>query len=208
MPKFHLTIREHAEFGELGISIKGSPEYFEPALRGDVVAHDIIEHPVTSNPNGFSDEFMALGGFIAGRVANEYMNRYGRFSYFDDVIADVSSLITYMEPDDLEECKSFIRNKDLMQKIRNSVIKGIMEEKDVEYNEVNQNDVNNIVGWICKGYQLFNKRFNDTYAASIILFKNITEECDAFLDNAFEGQEGVLYVNFRDSTAYVEEVYN
>lgn len=209
MPKFNLKIEEHQDFGGLGISFSNGRDYFEPALTGLQVAHDILEHTVTPHPNGYIDEFMAIGAVLAGRVENGYINEYGRIISVKDIQSDVYSLAIDALNTEYslcpKSCSNYLKDSDLMSEIRTFVRKGLLEAvneyEDVEYNYLQMKskynfDVDSIVGWICKGYQLFKKRFPDTNGTSIHLFNKISKVCDDWLKYAEEGYEAELYINF------------
>lgn len=217
MKKYSITIQEHQEFGELGIVVDTGRNYFEPGVDGLVAAHDILEHTVKPHSCGYTDELMAIGGYIAGRVENSYRSFGYREARLDDVRSDINSLFrAALNEDgednafnDVEKCNSYLQDEYIMNEIKKEVKNGIMEAYDewtdgeFEGQQIDQYDIDSIVGWICKGYQLFKKRFinvNVNY-----LFDSIRKECDAFLSNGFEGQSATLYVNFTSGDVYVKK---
>jgi hypothetical protein len=213
MVKFNLRIEKNEEYGGFGIVFNTSRDYFEPALDGDVLAHDILEHPVTPHSNGYIDELMAIGGYLAGRVESGWMSKYGRRSNLDDLHSDIVSLATAAlhADDDIcpEVCNSYLQDGELMESIRSNIYKGLLEAvNDFEdgehtYLPAKYNyDLESIEGWICKGYQLYKKRFSSNlYDTSTYLFDKIAEVCDKFLKQGEEGQTAELIINFSSLNA-------
>jgi hypothetical protein len=220
MKTYHLTIKEHEEYGGLGIVVDTGRNYFEPGLEGLVVAHDILEHTVTPHQCGYTDELMAIGGYIAGRVECAYNSRGYRSASIDDVSTDIQSLLSAAlnEGGDnndftkIDKCNSYLQDQWIMDKLRGNVKEGIIEAldewSDGEYGEEElvDYDIDSIVGWICKGYQAFNRRFSYTLRTYGYwsLFDSIRKESDQFLDNAFEGQTAVLHVDFSSGLVYIK----
>jgi hypothetical protein len=220
MKKFSLTIKEHKEYGGLGIVVDTGRNYFEPGVDGIVVAHDILEHTVTPHNCGYTDELMAVGGYIAGRVACAYGSRGYWVASIDDVRSDISSLLVaalHEDGDDnaltrIDKCNSFLQDEfimnDLKKEVRDGIIEGVNEWTDGETDfwRIDQYDRDSIVGWICKGYQLFNKRFSYTFITYGYksLFDSIRRESDQFLANAFEGQTAILHVDFSSGLVYIK----
>lgn len=200
---FHLTIAEHPEYGELGIKIKGGlgRDYFEPALSGITLAHDLLEHPATGHTNGFADEFMALGAIVAGRIEMGWHDRRGRRIHtisIRDLTTDVSSLVPYC--DWLPPCNSRIRDREAMDSMRQAIRDGLDEAEMID-----PPNAEHILGWMCRGHQLFRRRFAhlDTYEVSNHLFDTISNQADAWLKEASEGQEATLRL---DLTCYRAEI--
>ena len=221
MVKFHLAIAEHQEFGENGIIVKSqSRDYFEPALAGFTLAHDILEHTVNPHCDGYVDELMALGGLIAGRIEYGWASPYGRRITLKDISSDIYSLATAslnaMEYNsfNVEKCNSYIQDKDLMAEIKTNIRQGLLEAineyQDEEYNDIPENynfDINSMAGHIAKGYQLFRKRFSHLGYNFIDLFNDIAKQADKFMKGAEVGQEAILTVDFKNSRVNLEEIY-
>jgi hypothetical protein len=222
MKTYKLQIREHQEFGTNGIVFVGGlgkRDYFEPGLSGEQVAHDILEHPATAHPNGIVDELLALGGVFAGRVQHGYFNGGGRRLSMDDLQADVSSLarncLESSEPFCAKSCRSFLRDSEAMEGIRSAVTNGLIEAWDEYSHERNVVirgekriedlfDVDSTVGWICRGVQLFRKRFSSVsvFDVSDHLFPTIAKECDKWLKGGVEvGDEAKLIVDISEMRA-------
>jgi hypothetical protein len=222
MKKYSLVIKEHEEYGGLGIVVDTGRNYFEPGLDGLVVAHDILEHTVKPHSCGYTDELMAIGGYIAGRVQVGYNSRGYRSASIDDVSSDIQSLLTAsLNGDDydftkIDKCNSYLQDQWIMDKLRKNVREGIIEAldewSDGEYGEeeLADYDIDSIVGWICKGYQAFNRRFSyslRTYGYKS-LFDSIRKESDRFLSDAIEGQTATLHVDFSSGRVFIEEDYS
>jgi hypothetical protein len=219
--KYSLTIKEHEEYGGLGIVVDTGRNYFEPGMDGLVVAHDILEHTVTPHSCGYTDELMAVGGYIAGRVACAYSSLGYRPASIDNVSGDISSLLLAALNEDgddnalarIDKCNSFLQDEFIMKDLKKEVKKGIIEAldewSDGEYGEerLADYDINSIIGWICKGYQLFNKRFSyglRTYVYRI-LFDSIKMKSDRFLRDGYEGQTATLFVNFSSGLVFIKD---
>jgi hypothetical protein len=214
MKKYSLVIKEHEEYGGLGIVVDTGRNYFEPGLDGLVVAHDILEHTVKPHSCGYTDELMAIGGYIAGRVACGYNSRGYRSASIDDVSSDIQSLLTAsLNGDDydftkIDKCNSYLQDQWIMDKLRKNVREGIIEAldewSDGEYGEeeLADYDIDSIVGWICKGYQMFKKRFSNMYSYDH-LFTSIRKAADNFLSDAIEGQTATLCVDFSSCNVYI-----
>lgn len=197
---FHLTIAEHPEYGELGIKIKGGlgRDYFEPALSGITLAHDLLEHPATGHINGFADEFMALGAIVAGRIEMGWWHSNGRALNVRDLASDVASLVAYC--DWLPPCNSRIRDREVVDSMRQAIRDGVEEAEMIDLP-----DAEHILGWMCKGHQFFRRRFAhlDTYGISNHLFNRISTQADNWLNGAEEGDEATLRL---DLTRYSAEI--
>jgi hypothetical protein len=213
MVKFILRIEEHEEYGGLGIVFNTGRDYFQPALDGDILAHDILEHPVTPHSNGYIDELMAFGGIIAGRITTGWMTRYGRRATTNWIVDDVRSLAdAALNAEDNvcpEICTSYLQDSDLMDVIKTNVHKGLLdavnEYEDEDYTRIPAEydyDLESIVGWICRGYQLYRKRFgNNVYDVSNHLFDKISLVCNDWLKVAEEGDFAELIINFSSLNA-------
>jgi hypothetical protein len=106
-------------------------------------------------------------------------------------------------------CKSFLRDSETMEAIRKSVMGGLREAWDDYLDESNVPvrgekkiedlfDVDSTVGWICKGVQVFRKRFSSVsiFDLSDYLFPAIAKECDKWLKGGVEvGDEAKLIVD-------------
>jgi hypothetical protein len=221
MKTYSLTVAEHQEYGDLGIVVDTGRDYFEPGVDGLVVAHDILEHTVTPHHCGYTDELMAVGGYIAGRVACTYSARSYQPASIDDVSNDIQSLLAAAlnkDGDDnvftkIDKCNSYLQDEWIMDQLKKEVKKGIIEavsewtDGEFEAWRIDQYDINSIVGWICKGHQAFNRRFSYTLRTYGYrsLFDSIRNESDRFLRNAIEGQTATLHVDFSSGLVYIEE---
>jgi hypothetical protein len=211
MKKFHLQIREHHETGDRGISIvRGGRDYFDPAYSGLQLAHDILEHPATPHADGYIDEFMALGGVIAGRVESGWIGGRGRRASIEgDIRPDICSLATaaYNAEDDLcpKTNTRTVRDGELLDKIRQAVIGGLKDAGE-DFNP--DTDTESIVGWICEGYSRYKKRFgSNIYDVSNHLFDRITLVCDNWAKGAEMGDNATLRVDFTRLDARLEPEY-
>ena len=214
--KYLVEVREHPEYGEKGLIIKGiGRDYFEP-LNGQTIAHDIIEHPVKAHPNCYVDEYLALGGTIAGRIENAYFTGY-RYMNFDDIASDIIQLAVGHFCSDgyidlVLPCSFRLRDDGLEEQIRHSIRKGLSSVSDEigEDYTFTEETVKYITAWICKGYGLFKKRYQglQLYDISNHLFDQIKEKSDRFLKYAEVGCQANLYIVFNRYTCRLEEIYH
>ena len=222
MKTYKVKVREHEEHGGLGLVIDTGRDYFEPALSGFTCAHDILEHTATPHPNGYIDELMALGGIIAGRINSGWRNEYGSQISFTDIRFDVSSLIKAdlhsfnPEMQQILVIKRYIQDSDFMSDLREEVREGIKEgvaeffgyENQIE--EIKTRKLYNpshITAWIVTGYRVWKRRFEqygDNYSIAVTLFNSVARQCDQFIKTSEEYDEGVLYVDFKSATAWIE----
>ena len=217
MKKYSVTLREHEEYGEIGIVVDTNRDYFEPSISGLLAAHDILEHTVQPHVDGIIDELMALGSVIAGRIEYGYNTKHQTLSLVD-IESEVQLLATScMYVGDnfcVKECNNKLKDKVLMNNLKKCVRNGLIETiseynkyNDVEIQEyLNENyNLDHIVGWICKGYQIFKKRFNNIPDYNYIhIFDRIAEVCDNFIQNGFEGQNATLFVNYKEARVWLE----
>jgi hypothetical protein len=219
MKTFLLTARNHEEFGDIGIYMKTGRDYFQPAMGGMQLAHDILEHPATPHPNGYTDELMAIGGLLAGRIRHRWTTKHGRTVDVGDIASDISNLTTSSlyedEPLCPKKCSARLRNPEDLHFIRKAVtdglIEGIEEYEDHSYGKIPDHhnfDVDSIVGWICKGHQLFRRRFaGNTFDVSTYFFDRISHLGDEWLKSAEEGDTATLRVDFSGVSANLETEY-
>jgi len=203
MAKHKIVAEYHIESGFLGIVIRGNDrDYFEPALSGITLAHDLLEHPTKPHPNGFADELMALGAIVAGRIRTGWCNNYGRRITSEDLSSDVFSLIETCE--DLPPCRATIRDYNDLESMRGAIQSALRDDKNENYDAP---DLNNILGWMCKGHQAFRRRFYrlDLYNLTNYLFDQIALKAGNWLSNAIEGEEAILHLDF---TNYNAEIVN
>jgi hypothetical protein len=200
--KYLLEVRENPEYGKNGLIIKNiGRDHFDP-LNGQVIAHDVIEHPVKAHPNCYIDEFMALGAIVGGRIENGYFTGH-RYLSFYDITGDVTQLAVssfYSGYNLVLPCNFRLRDIEITADIRSAVRKGLSSVSDEIGEQYNftDNTVDYITGWICKGYSLFKKRYQGLQIYDICnhLFDTIKEECDLFLKSAEIGDQAILNVTF------------
>jgi len=215
MKIYKLQTKEHEEYEGLGVIVDTGRPYFEP-LNGTVVAHDIIEHTVRPHPCSVTDELLALGGIMAGRVEHGWVHcgvllggTWRRISS-DDVATEVARLAVnsfhgkgyFCE----KEASSHLKDKEIEQQIRIAVASGIREaelevEVDLDY------DVNSATAWICKGYQAYKRRFRglDGYSIANHLFDEIAGCCNKLIVDGDEGRTAFLHVEFNSYRCFLRD---
>jgi hypothetical protein len=220
METFKVTVREHEEYGELGLVIDTGRGYFEPAMGGIQCAHDILEHPAKPHPNGYIDELMALGGVLAGRIKSGWRAPYGRMADFDDIVSDISRLIECghynNELGNLPYRRRYIQDSDYMSELRGVVESGIKSGLEEFYGDDGESEIpqakdgyciTTITSWIVEGYRAYEKRFqnHDNYKISVRLFNIIAEVCDTLIKDSEEYMEAKLHVDFNKCNAWIED---
>ena len=211
MKAYKIEIKEHEEYGDLGLLVDVGRPYFEP-FTGLNVAHDIIEHTPTPHPDWVIDELMALGGIVAGRIQCGWHSPrgYRRIDY-SDLSSDIARMAVncYHSENNFCNipCSSYIQDSDIVEQIKGAVRMGIVEAED-EAEESMDIDVDSTTAWICKGYQKFKRRFNgkDNYTISRHLFDEIALVADNFLKTGYEGRKGILCVDFNRYNCFVEDI--
>lgn len=220
--RYHLLLAEHHEFGGNGIIVKSqSRDYFDPAMAGSTLAHDLLEHPVTPHCDGYVDELMALGGVIAGRIEYGWCNSYGRQLSLKGISSDIYELSTSSLGEynsfNVPKCNSYIQDKELMAEIKTAIRKGLLEsineyeDEDEEYNTIPKEynfDIDSIAGHIAKGYQIFRKRFNHIGHNYIYLFDEISKQADKFLAGAEVDMAAILTVDVTNCKVHLDEYYS
>lgn len=221
MKSYSIAIREHEEYGENGIVILSNHrDYFEPAITGMTLAHDILEHTVTPHVHGYTDELMALGGVIAGRIEGGWSSKYAPF-YIDNLETDIYMLVqSCLMNGDVFTPKinnSKLLNDELMQSIREFVEKGVKIgvhdhfEGEVSDKFIDDNfDIDSIIGWICKGYQKHKKRFAKMKSHDYVhLFDKISEVCDKFIDDEdSQYYDHKLCIDYTNCRVWIETEYD
>jgi hypothetical protein len=209
MKIYKLQIKEHEEYGGLGVIVDTGRPYFEP-LNGTVVAHDIIEHTVKPHPCSVTDELLALGGIMAGRVEHGWDGGKRRRISSDDVAGDVARLAENCFHGQGYFCEkgasSHLKDKEIEQQIRIVVASGIKQaesevEADLDY------DVNSATAWICKGYQAYKRRFRglDGYSIANHLFDEIAVCCNKLIVDGDEGRTAFLHVEFNSYRCFLRD---
>jgi hypothetical protein len=222
---YRIKIRENEKIGVLGIALAcNGRDYFDPALRGLVCAHDILEHPVNPHPNGYVDELMAIGGILAGRVDAEWRSDWMSPISSRDLISDISTLVDSGHYEGmltgLAPRRRYIQDKDFMSEVRTIVEVGVINGLEEYYDydgDINgrtkarkQYDINTLTSWVIEGYRAHKRRFRnyDNYTISVRLFNQIAEVCDNLLKRAEEYSKATLHVDFTGCRAWVQEEYD
>jgi hypothetical protein len=214
MKIYRLQTKEHEEHGGLGVIVDTGRPYFEP-LNGTVAAHDIIEHTVKPNLCSVTDELLALGGTMAGRVEHgwayhgAYRGAAWRRISSDDIATEVARLAEncfHGQGYFCEKEASHLKDKEIEQQIRIAVASGIREaelevEADLDY------DVNSATAWICKGYQAYKRRFRglDGYSIANHLFDEIADCCTKLIADGDEGRTAFLHVEFNSYRCFLRD---
>jgi hypothetical protein len=205
--KYQLEIQYHDDSGDLGIVITNVRRpYFEPALNGITLAHDIIEHPFTPHQDGIADELQALAGLYWVRYLTRWRNDrlysepLDRVSFVFEIPRLIEPFLYHSAPA-IPECElRYVRDSDFSRFMDNVIAEGIELAKR-EYDDAKEmidnmsNDIEiHFKRWMCVGYQKIRSRFSNNYFA-LEVFDQIRQVSDAWLNNCeFAGQRAELQV--------------
>lgn len=219
MRVYRLTTKRNPETGEIGVIVDTGRSYHEP-YGAEQVAHDILEHPAKSHLDGVVDEYMALGGIIAGRVAVGHQSR-GRKRPVDinDIAYDLSSLFECRLRESravAPPCRSRLDDRFLMEDIAKAVKNGAdMALSEVDFFTEDRNSLSisgreqrAVIGWICRGYRLYVSRFTRPDQVAAVLFDKIVETVATWLKEYghLEGVKTTLHVNFTSFKVFIKEI--
>jgi len=211
--KYNLVIREHEDYGENGIVIlDGKRDYFDPALRGSQIAHDLLEHPVRAHNCGYTDELMAIGGVLWMRLDTGYStNPYRNVSELD-VASDIVSLANYYEGSKFVETNSGAKHLCHENWAMETIESALDKVRGDYYAEHSQSicwSRSNVRSWIVEGYQRAAKRYRDldSYNMSHGLFKEISKITDKWLKHGELEDRAVLHVTLSKYKATLTETY-
>jgi len=195
--------------GEIGVSVNTGRDYHEP-FNSFVVAHDILEHTVKPHFDPFIDEFMALGAIVAGRLRVSCMpSGRDRPVQLHDIASSISDMAiecynSVLKISDRPLCVatsvSYVNNADIMRDLEQCVVNGLRDacnELELESYPVKPANIRSIVGWMSRGYNLFNKRFKDPGTVADFLFDEIERTVNSWFEYLeCEGREATLHVDF------------
>lgn len=219
MRVYRLSTKRNPKTGEIGAIVDTGRGYHEP-LGAEQVAHDILEHPAKPHPDGVLDEYMALGGIIAGRVAVGHQSR-GRIrpAGINDIVYDLSRLFEHRLRESravAPPCRSRLDDRFLMEDIEEAVERGAdmaLSEVDFFTEDPNSLSISGreqraVVGWICRGYRLYVNRFNWPDQVAAVLFDEIVETVATWLKKYgdLEGVETTLHVDFTSFEVFIKEI--
>ena len=213
---YNLRIEEHPEYGDNGIKWDAEGrDYFEPAIGGTQLAHDILEHPVNPHSNGLIDEFMALGALVYIRMETGYRSNRGAYSRGiedSDVYSDIANLLQYDDYGIPSPGRKVPHGFDLKDYFLELVDQGIKEfYGEIAYGgdkieRLPSHYKNSIANYMAIGYRLAQKRFPCKWDAKR-LFTAIEDAANTFLSDykEMEGTEAVLTVNYKTGQVWIKE---
>ncbi len=171
MPNYLFRVRQHPEFREWGVVSHLGSTHAEPAQRGDLIAHDILEHNFGPSDNGAGHfEWMATGFCLYGRVFGSYWgnfvpmtprdpfemlasNFYGIHSFqFDCDVYGLEDPGTYRIPDKLSVEFSEIANylREQLLSFEEHEDQGTIHDC---YGFGVEEYIRRAIGWIVRGYK-------------------------------------------------------
>lgn len=216
--KYQLEIQEHEDSGDFGIVITNVRHpYFEPAVSGLTLAHDIVEHPFTPHQDGIADELQALAGLYWVRYLTRWQNDrlhfepLGKESFVFEIPRLIEPFLYHSAPA-IPECElRYVRDSDFSRFMDNVIAEGIeltkREHDDAEEMIDNMSDDIKIhfKRWMCVGYQKIRSRFPNNYFA-LEVFNQIKDVSDRWLHNCeFAGQKAELEVIISREFAWLTE---
>ncbi|MFN5920173.1 MAG: hypothetical protein ACK45I_02615 [Bacteroidota bacterium] len=216
--KYQLEIQEHEDSGDFGIVITNVRHpYFEPAVSGLTLAHDIVEHPFTPHQDGIADELQALAGLYWVRYLTRWQNDrlhfepLGKESFVFEIPRLIEPFLYHSAPA-IPECElRYVRDSDFSRFMDNVIAEGIeltkREHDDAEEMIDNMSDDIKIhfKRWMCAGYQKIRSRFPNRYFA-LEVFDQIRQVSDTWLNNCeVAGQRAELEVIISREFVRLEE---
>ncbi|CAB4147630.1 hypothetical protein UFOVP431_39 [uncultured Caudovirales phage] len=195
MKLYKLRTARNSWTDEIGVLVDTGRDYHEP-INSYIVAHDILEHTVEPHFDPFIDEFMALGATVAGRLT------VGRIQ--SGIASDIFNMAVECYSSDRPLCVatsvSYVNDAGIMRDLERCVVHGLRDacdELELESYPVKPANIRSIVGWMSKGYNLFNKRFKDPGTVADYLFDEINRTVNSWFEYLeCEGREATLHVDF------------
>ena len=207
--QYHLIIAEDSATRYYGIKFKfpiENREHFRPG-DGEQLAHDILEHPLTAHADMVVDELMALGGLNAGRIQHGYIRKYSnRGMSYNDFSADILSLLQSMYYDREIFCSHRCSDTcEDYEQISTAVDTAIEKYKRILHDpELVYFSRDNIIGWVCRGYNLFKERFTSGEDVVRYLFPRIIAVAEAWARKSNLGDEAILNVCYSSLQVWIE----
>lgn len=187
------VVKQHPEFGNLGLIEKTAPKNFDP-LTGMGTAHDCLEH-FPGGDDSLKDEFMALGCTLWIRGTQDYFNSSPARNLSGE-IGDMLFRFWHYDKMHLEPAKKDIEVIEDISKCLEMSKRNIfydfqegMEEDGISEDIVNQY-MKSAAYWLQIGYNKAKKRYKKPWNA-VCVFRDIEKQVDQLLESGdiFEGQE-------------------
>lgn len=204
MKLYKLRTARNSWTDEIGVSVDTGRDYHEP-FGSFVVAHDILEHTVKPHFDPFIDEFMALGAIVAGRLRVGCISSgRDRPVQLHDIASEIFNMAVECYNSDRPLCVaasvSYVSDADIMRDFEQCVVDGLKKacsELKLKSYPAKPANIRSIVGWMSKGYNLFNKRFKDPGTVADFLFDEIERTVNSWFEYLeCEGREATLHVDF------------
>lgn len=208
MKIYRFTIKEHEEYGTIGLAPAWYPN--GDPLDGMGAAHDILEH--FPNDDGSTEgELQALGASIFIRGDGNWFNGYRHYDELRDPAGDFPQIIRLHFDRNASAIKTapHCNDKDLsarMFAVMMSARKLVRDENRDGGDDFTKQEWRNVAGWMTQGYRRAERRYREHSAYDVAaLFDTIaTRLNDALKENEhFEGAEIKVRVNFKTLTAQV-----
>jgi hypothetical protein len=215
--KYELEIQGHDEFGMPGIVVLNSDRpYFQPATSALQLAHDLIEHTFTPDPNGIADELQALGGVYWVRYLTGYRSPFATYSRpieYRDLESDVLSLIGPLlwGEFDFPRCQPRTsHDSEFLHMVEESINGGVKScrtewpDERKKLRELEQDIRTHFKRWMCLGYQKVKERFPSNNQA-VDLFQQIEKQSHQWLENSELGYRAKLTIIASKGVVELEE---
>lgn len=203
MRVYRFNKQEHSELGFDGWLLVGAPATYYP-LTGMGVAHDLLEHKADDN-GSVEDELLALGGALWVRGEGGYWVSYTLSLHTpgENLVPDLCMLATQFGGiEGIQDPGRTTKLEAHVEKWIDEAIEGAREELVGEYDELDEKDVSkyldNVRGWIRKGYRRTKKRYSAHSAGELAyLFHTIEKEADHLLKVASDYEQLVIRLDLR-----------
>ncbi len=215
MKTYRFTVKEHDDFGTMGLAPAWYPN--GDPLEGMGAAHDILEH--FPNDSGDTEgELMALGASIWIRADGNFWNGHRHYDELRDPQGDFPQIIGFnVDRENGRALRPAPRCNDSELRARafrvtRAAMRLVWSENRDSENRLgfSRADWRNVAGWIAQGFRRAERRYRGHSAYDVAaLFGEIEKRLNEAL-KYHEGNEGAeikVQVNFKNLTAKIISEY-
>lgn len=179
---------------------------------GTLIAHDLVEHPVTPHKNLAVDEFLALGAICYFRDycwQVQELSTNIRYNIAENVASDVYGLLEYICMEDLyipEPPVKYSRNSIVKEAVHRGFKNALTSEYfDYDKSILSRQLKQRLEGWLATGEQRFKDRFKhaDIYDVGQAFIQ--IAKCIEFA-NRMNFYDSILTVNYSKGTADIKPI--
>jgi len=204
--RYNFVIREHEEFGTLGLQLKDCPG-MDP-LPGLGTAHDIVEHFPKGN-DSIKDEFLALGASLYVRGDTGHYQANGNTnSPGQHIASDMSNIFGHYAYESYQ-FPPYVKTKkldsDWIEEEIDKCISAFREELEYEKDLADHMPANwqkILQSYLRLGYRKAAKRWGDAYIA-LSLFCHIEQNVEKILRNYQEDTEVSIFLVKKTQTVKI-----